>query len=513
MTKSNKTENFVLLGKIENWKNKAKKRRLENDYLRQRVKELTNSRDNWKEKYKAEKAKILDLLKQIKATDKLAVEEDKIKHHSYGVKVVMLMVWLRSSSSVSLRACRQMLSIFNIVYGLNFKIPSIGSIQNWEKKLGYHRLQKFNKPVNTINIGVDEWCIILDESISIGEEKVLLILGIRLCDDIFGKALSLKEVNVLGIQISKSWTAVKISKAINDLLSMNYDIKYVVSDGCSTLKSATKASGLTRISDCTHAFGNILKKRYKEDENYLNFNKQCGILRRQVALGENAVIAPPKYRKKAKFLNLWERSKWAFNMLQLLELSDESSEKNGHKSDKILSDSMLERLSFLKNYKILIEELYLQCSVINKLHKVLKKSGLSKETIIKCKKILTESYSMNKEEEQDFFEKGIEQYFKEQELLIDKLEIETIICTSDIIESMFGKYKERAKRSGGFITDDCLSMANFSQNFSESEVKKSLEEVKIIDIIEWRKQNCKDSLRAKKQKLSKNIKSFYSKSG
>ena len=66
-------------------------------------------------------------------------------------------------------------------------------------------------------------------------------------------------------------------------------------------------------------------------------------------------------------------------------------------------------------------------------------------------------------------------------------------------------------KSGGYISDDCLNMANFSQNFTEKEVKQAMENVKIIDIIEWRKQNCKDSLRAKKQKLFENTKNFCSK--
>ena len=44
--------------------------------------------------------------------------------------------------------------------------------------------------------------------------------------------------------------------------------------------------------------------------------------------------------------------------------------------------------------------------------------------------------------------------------LLQTFDVSTIICTSDIIESMFGKYKERAKRSGSTVTDDCINMAN-----------------------------------------------------
>ena len=41
--------------RIKNWKTKAISRRKENDYLKKREKELIQSRDSWKEKYKAAK--------------------------------------------------------------------------------------------------------------------------------------------------------------------------------------------------------------------------------------------------------------------------------------------------------------------------------------------------------------------------------------------------------------------------------------------------------------------------
>ena len=47
---------------------------------------------------------------------------------------------------------------------------------------------------------------------------------------------------------------------------------------------------------------------------------------------------------------------------------------------------------------------------------------------------------------------------------------------------MFGKYKARVKKGNSSITDDCLNITNFTQNFSRAETKKAMEETKIIDI-------------------------------
>ena len=99
----------------------------------------------------------------------------------------------------------------------------------------------------------------------------------------------------------------------------------------------------------------------------------------------------------------------------------------------------------------------------------------------------------------------IEAYFIEGLALLKKLDLPRIICTSDIIESMFGKYKGRVRKGSLSVTDDCLNIANFTEGFSRIETKKAMEEVKIVDIIKWRKENCKDSLRAKKQKMYKSL--------
>ena len=60
------------------WKTKAICRREENERLRKRIKELTASRDNWKEKYKC--------LKQSSNNIRLAGE--KASRHQYSVLII-----------------------------------------------------------------------------------------------------------------------------------------------------------------------------------------------------------------------------------------------------------------------------------------------------------------------------------------------------------------------------------------------------------------------------------------
>ena len=52
------------MAKIE-WEIRAKERRLENKELKKRIKELTLSRDAWKDKYMKQKAVLMEMQKKI----------------------------------------------------------------------------------------------------------------------------------------------------------------------------------------------------------------------------------------------------------------------------------------------------------------------------------------------------------------------------------------------------------------------------------------------------------------
>ena len=57
----------------------------------------------------------------------------------------------------------------------------------WIKKIGYAQLQSVKQKA-------DDWIIIVDESIGIGQEKVLVILGIRRSQVDFTRPLLLQDM-------------------------------------------------------------------------------------------------------------------------------------------------------------------------------------------------------------------------------------------------------------------------------------------------------------------------------
>ena len=384
---------------------------------------------------------------------------------------------MRQQGNCSFRSCVGILKVMAIVLGLELKIPCHNSIQNWEKKLGYYRLHKKEE-------GSGSWMIIIGESISIGREKLLLILGVKLDEYSFEEALCFSDMHVLDMAISKSWKGVEIAERIAGL-EVDYKIAYAASDGGTNIVKALNIRNINRVSDCTHAFGNLLKKQYNTCEHFKAFSKQCGVFKRQIQLSKFAEYAPPKQRSKGRFLNLHSLSKWAFKVLSLLD------------SKKEMHPEIIQKLAWIEAYRGLIIEIYEQCQTMNELCAVLKKKGLNEKSIKQCQQILKQHKCTH------IFQQGVEQYLGINKVLIKKLP--SLICNSDIIESYFGKYKNISSKNGkSLITDGCLCIANFQQNFSEQQIKQAMEQIKIVDLNKWKADNCSNSILKKRKHLFKN---------
>jgi len=80
-----------------------------------------------------------------------------------------------------------------------------------------------------------------------------------------------------------------------------------------------------------------------------------------------------------------------------------------------------------------------------------------------------------------------------------------IICTSDIIESAFGKYKNYINNNPMVgITDLSLTMAAFTCKLKDNEIKEAMETVKVIDLKQWSIKNIGETnLQRRKKVLQK----------
>ena len=80
----------------------------------------------------------------------------------------------------------------------------------------------------------------------------------------------------------------------------------------------------------------------------------------------------------------------------------------------------------------------------------------------------------------------------------------TILCSSDILESCFGKYKSivKANKTVG-ITDLCLCISCLMGENDAEQTMKSMAKIKIVNIKDWKEKNIGETLFQKRNKLYK----------
>lgn len=467
----------ILKNKLQSWRDKAKSRAKLIEKLRKRIIAMVVSRDMWRSRYyelKLENARLCCQLENLGV-----VQATKVAHHSYTAEQISLCLRLRHEGRCSYRSCVLVMKIFADILNMDWPIPSHSSVYNWDVKIGYAKLEE--KPTKS-----KEYALIMDESISIGSEKILVISGVDLARYDFSRPLQMEDLKILDIVVGKSWKAKDISPRISELEKDNITFKYGCSDNAGNLRNALKDKGLAHIEDCGHALGNLMKNKYKSDSTFKAFSEALRKFRLRMLPSKDAEYVPPKWRNKGKYMNLWAVCNWAKKMLDLVRFYEKQSPRI----------EVFTKLKWLLDYAIFIEGLYAEQQVINRINKELKTYGLSKQTLQKSKKYI-------KELEDAALRKKMIAYLDRNWKRTKDLE--KVVISSDIIESTFGKFKYRvASHPQGGITCGCLTIANYDKKVGSSEVKRFLEKVTNKEIEKWRAETIPISIFRKKKKLFKN---------
>lgn len=363
----------------------------------------------------------------------------------------------------------------------DLKAPSHVTISGWVKKVGIYHLEK-SKPKKS-----NDWIIIIDESIEFGNEKMLLILGIQQKNIDFTRSLNYQDVRPLILKISNSWKGEDISREIEALKKRIGGIKYAVADMGNGIQKGLKLSNVPHVADLTHKISWIIKQLYEKDETFVAYTKASAKLRGSLPLSKIAYILPPSQRVHSRFMNLKPIVDWGNSVVKLMNGDEEL-------------DLEREKLEFLNVYEEFLKEISSIVEISIQIQKILKNNGLSKKTLIKCKQLFK---NVPKHAKLNDFKEMIIEYLEEVLSLVNRPRGGKLLCTSDIIESSFGKYKNYIHSSPSIgITDLCLSIPAFTFDYkNEEKLIKAMEEIKHENIVDWKSKEIGKTLLARRKKV------------
>jgi regulator of replication initiation timing len=435
--------------------------------LRKKLKTVTDSRATLRKKY-GHRTEELKKKKRRKSSLFTYGGGEHISRHKYDVPTVKLCLSVYLLGGCSFRGVVKILQYLRLSAGLDIgEVPCKSSIENWLKKCGHYLYEHPDLPV--YNSG---YALIIDECLVVGQERMLVILGI--CANKEDKtALSLSGAQVLLMEVKRSWTGEEIAGRIGKVeAKVGTKASYIVSDSGANLVKGIGVSAVPRIGDCGHEIARQMENLYKKEARLISFATACAQSKLKLVMMPEGYLASPRQRTIARFMNLGPLLKWAARLLANVET---------------LSIEERKAYAWINEHRSIIEELTQTLITVTKVLELLKNKGLSFETVAQCAQICT---TTNATELPAKWMSGIKQYIEEEG---KKIPDENTVwhISSDIIEAMFGRYKEhKADNKLYGVTPFVLALPVLTKTDTEKhriniDFKKALESTTMTSIAAW----------------------------
>lgn len=382
---------------------------------------------------------------------------------------------------ISFRGIEKALELFNIKNLELDKTPSFTCIRKWLGRVGLYELNREKEYRN-------DWIFIVDFTLELGKQKALVVLGIsqqHLVEEIIpnGRGLSHKDVELLGLEIMDSTRGEIIKQKLDEItLRVGRPIQ-IVADHSSDLARGIKLyqnehKDLIYTHDVTHAMALLLKYELNADEKYQSFIQKCNLCRQQLQQTELSFLSPPTQRSQCRYFNVERLTDWGLKLLNssvdtLVKLVDNSE-------PSVINKKIVNKLGWLIDYQPELIRWQQMTVLTRTIETQLKKLGINKQSLACFKENEFEFL----ESELLSFQQNIYDYIVAQSSQIKSEE--TFLATSDVIESLFGKYKYFSarcpfKEMGQMLLTICLSTMNLTNTF----VKDALEAISFADVQQW----------------------------
>ena len=408
----------------------------------------------------------------------------RIIGYRFSLEMVKMAILMYVYGGCSLRSVVKNMEVVKFVVPfLDIKIPSFVTIRDWVLKAG---LDTYRKRGKNMSIG-EVYALVTDESITVHDSKLLVSLAVP--DQHPGKPLAHEDTEIMDIHIAHAHNSEDVRESVKRTTEvLGHSPEYSVTDNGSPMIKGMREAGIPNHRDISHTFATYLKALYDNDEQYKSLVKSIGGAR-HYTLTDCEYLMPCNMRSHSRYMNVFNWIHWAKGMTE---------------SSYRLTPKERGKYSFLWEHGSLIEELEEAAQCYEAVLVLCKNKGLSHETARECDHIINASL-MGRGERLTRLGEMLKEYFRRELTLLKPDDVHNI--SSDIIESVFGYFKERKSENRlygvtSFVmilpVHTKLSTLSSARNF---DFKGSLERTHLSDIKDWKKDNLPESLVSKRAKV------------
>lgn len=220
--------------------------------------------------------------------------------------------------------------------------PTTG--RSWLLRLGYYKLHRPKERA-------DGWVWIADHTNQIGQEKCLMVVGVRLGQwSAQRRALRLEDLEPMAILPVRQSDQEVVYRQLEQLASRHGVPRAILSDTGGDLvkgieRFCVEHPETSGVSDIAHRAARFLKRRLENDRRWELFVREVSQTKFQVQQTELGFLAPPALRTKARYMNLEPLIRWAATAWVVLD------EKPPPLLRDVSAERLQEKLGWLVDYR------------------------------------------------------------------------------------------------------------------------------------------------------------------
>jgi hypothetical protein len=363
--------------------------------------------------------------------------------------------------------------------------PCANTARMWLLRLGLYELTRSRRKAA-------DWVWILDHTVQLGPHKALAIVGVRL-GRWKQKPLRHEDVTVLDIMPLLHATGEAVESRLLAVAEKTGVPRAIVCDGGTDLRRGIAdfqktRPGIACLYDVKHKMALLLQRELEKDARWTRFLGEVNQSRARLTLTDLACLVPPNLKGKARYMNLEPLTRWGRNMLAFLDNARVVPGQN------VRNPAVEEKLGWLRAYR---EALY-HWSVLLAIA----------ETVEHY--VRGEGYHAGAAESVQRRLSGLAINASTQRLLTEALDFvaeqssqaspgERLIGSSEVLESLFGKYKHlQGIHHQGGMTPQLLALGAAVGHHTVPTIRRAFAAIRTRDVVQWCRQHLGMSLQAQR---------------
>ena len=393
------------------------------------------------------------------------------------------------SVAVSMRGSSRTMEVFFDALQLPHSCPSWFTGRLWLLRLGYYKLMR-------PKVQADDWIWIVDHTVQLGDDKCLVILGVRLCDlPSIDCCISHEDVEPIVLAPVKKSNGEVVYQQLEQAVVKTGVPRAIISDHGTDLNAGVEKfcqqhPQTSALYDIKHKTAAILKRELNQDVDWNTFVQLANQTKLQVQQTALAALSPPNQKTKARYMNVDVLVNWGQKILVFLDtLQDEYD-----------GEVVEEKLGWVKNFRTQLKDWGELFETITATESFVRHHGLYQHVNLKLEEHLLPHPAQTERTQRLHCE--LIAFVAEQEGQIRPGE--RLLGSSEIIESVFGKMKrlEQDQSKNGF-TGLLLGLGALVSTTTCTVIQQALETVPTKQVAIWCQKTLGQTVQSKRRQALK----------